>query len=140
MIVLDTNIISEMMKKAPSLRVVSWLDNQDVTQLFVSTITISEISYGIASLPKGKRKHAIEVAFHKVIQEAFKYRVLSFDEPAASIYGEIMGHRKTLGRPMSILDGQIAAIAISQNATLATRNIRDFSGCDLELINPFDAP
>lgn len=139
MIVLDTNIISELMKKKPSNQVVSWVDQQIVTELFLSTITIAEISYGLNILPKGIQRDRLEDAFNKAINSAFKHRILSFNEQAAHIYGEIMGHRKRKGRPLSILDGQIAAIALAHEATLATRNVRDFTGCGLDLINPFDS-
>lgn len=138
MILLDTNIISEMMKKNPTNKVITWIDRQEVTELFISTITIAEIAYGINALPKGVRRRSIEEAFFKTIDGAFKHRILSFDEAAAHIYGKIMGMRKSLGKPLSVLDGQIAAIALTQEATVATRNIRDFSDCELSLINPFE--
>ncbi|MBY0545376.1 MAG: type II toxin-antitoxin system VapC family toxin [Gammaproteobacteria bacterium] len=137
MIILDTNVISEMMKSEPSIKVLDWLDRQEITQLFVTTITIAEISYGLDVLPKGKRKTALEVAFHTTLLEAFNYRILSFDEIAAHQYGKIMGQRKKTGHPLSILDGQICAIASAHDAAIATRNIRDFVDCDVELINPF---
>jgi len=137
MILLDTNIISEMMKKSPSVRVAGWLDQQEVTHLFVTAITIAEISYGISVLAKGKRRLALEEAFDMVMRECFKHRILSFDEASAHLYGGLMGHRKKLGRPLSVLDGQIAAIALVHKATVATRNIRDFANCNLELIDPF---
>jgi len=138
MIVLDTNIISEMMKETPSTKVLAWIDQQEVTQLFLTTITVAEISYGIQALPKGNRRRRIEDAFNKAITVAFKHRLLFFDEPAAHQYGKIMGCRKELGRPLSILDGQIAAIALAQGAIVATRNIRDLADCGLDLINPFE--
>lgn len=138
MIVLDTNIISELMKKSAAIKVMTWIDRQEPTQLFVTTITIAEISYGISILPEGNRKHSLEEAFNKAIKNAFKHRILSFDESAAHMYGKVMGHRKKLGRPLSILDGQIAAIASAHGAAVATRNIRDFANCELDLINPFD--
>ena len=137
MILLDTNIISEMMKNTPDANVIQWLDTQEVTELFITSITIAELSYGINSLPVGNRKQSLETAFTNTVKEAFKHRILFFSDSAALFYGKIMSHRKKLGRPLSILDGQIAAIALSQTATLATRNIRDFSDCDLDLINPF---
>ncbi len=138
MILLDTNIISEMMKKSPSKNVVKWIDEQEVTHLFVSAITIAEISYGISVLPKGSRRHLIENAFNKTMQESFKHRILFFDEASAYRYGKLMGHRKELGRPLSILDGQIAAIAFVHGAVVATRNVRDFVHCDLDLVDPFE--
>lgn len=137
MIVIDTNIISELMKPTPMPSVIDWIDSQDTADIFITTITIAEISYGITVLPEGNRKINLEDAFSKTLNEAFKHRVLSFDEAAAHCYGNLMGHRKLLGRPMSIPDGQIAAIAISHHFSLATRNVRDFANCELEIINPF---
>ena len=137
MILLDTNIVSEMMKVSPSEKVVIWLDSQEVSQLFISTVTIAEIAYGINALPEGVKRSSIEKAFFKTIENGFKHRVLPFGEAAAHAYGKLMGERKSLGRPMSILDGQIAAIALSEDAIVATRNTRDFLDCELELVNPF---
>jgi predicted nucleic acid-binding protein len=137
MIILDTNVISELMKVSPDNKVIKWIDNQEITELFITTITIAEIEYGLNILPAGNRKSTLEDAFNKSIKQAFKYRVYPFDENSAKFYGEIMGKRKTLGKPMSVLDGQIASVVRAQGAILATRNICDFSHCDIELINPF---
>ncbi len=137
MIVLDTNIISELMKSAPSVAVMEWLDQQNSVELFVTTVTIAEISYGIDVLPKGIRRSSFEKAFHRALEEAFKGRILHFDEGSALLYGKIMGDRRRLGKPLSIPDGQIIAIARFHGAAVATRNICDFSDCGLDLINPF---
>ncbi|MDF2939383.1 MAG: vapC 1 [Gammaproteobacteria bacterium] len=116
---------------------VNWLNKQESKHLFISAITIAEISYGINALPEGRRRNLIEDSFHKVIAIAFKHRVISFDDAAALIYGKIMARRKSVGRPIGVPDGQIAAIAYSQGFILATRNTRDFVDCGLELVNPF---
>lgn len=137
MILLDTNIISEMMKNKPSAKVMAWIDGQEITQLFIATIIVAEISYGINALPNGNRREFLIKAFDSALNDAFKHRILPFDELAAHKYGKIMSHRKKIGRPFAVIDGQIAAIALSQGAALATRNTRDFSDCDLELIDPF---
>ena len=137
MIILDTNIISEMMKTSPFSKVIHWIDRQEATELFITTISITEITYGINVLPKGNRRRSLEDAFNKTIREAFEHRIFFFDEPAAHLYGKLMSHRKKLGKPLSILDGQIAAIALANEASIATRNIRDFANCKLDLINPF---
>ena len=136
MIVLDTNVISELMKQVPSSSVVAWINQQQ--ELVISAITIAEISYGLQALPVGVRRTALELAFEQAINEAFKHRVVSFDKSAAYVYAEMMNHKKQLGQPMSLFDGQIAAIALSKKASLATRNIKDFQHCGLTLINPFD--
>ncbi len=132
------NIISEMMKASPSSHVTHWLNSHDAASpLYLTTITIAEISYGIHILPKGKKRQQLEAAFDQAIATAFYQRILKFDEPAAPIYGKLMAKHKELGRPMSIADAQIAAIAYSQDLKLATRNIKDFKNCDLTLIDPF---
>ena len=138
MILLDTNIISEMMRTSPSTNVIKWINHQEATQLFLTSITIAEITYGICALPTGNRREQLENAFNQATEEAFKHRILSFDEAAGHCYGKLMAKRKELGRPMSILDGQIAAIAIAKSMNLATRNLRDFFDCGLNLINPFE--
>jgi len=138
MIILDTNIMSELMKAIPDQHVTTWLDQQDPMTLFSTSITIAEILYGIAVLPTGKRKDYLERAFDNMLTDAFKYRILTFDDPAAHIYGPLMGERKKSGHPLSILDGQIAAIAKANQMSLATRNTRDFIDGELNLINPFE--
>jgi len=138
MILLDTNIISEMMKAAPSVQVLKWMNQQKSVQLAISTITIAEIEYGINVLPDGKRRRYLEKAFSQTVNESFKHRIFSFDESAAVLYGKWMGKRKNSGRPASLLDGQIAAVALANKMTLATRNIRDFENSGLKLVNPFE--
>lgn len=138
MIILDTNVISELMKQEPSKGVIEWLDAHSSAGFYVTSITLAEIEYGLQVLPLSQKRRALERAFHESIQEAFKDRVLDFDGRAALEYGALMAHRKRLGKPLSLLDGQIAAIVLRENATLATRNIRDFIHCKIELMNPFE--
>ncbi len=138
MIILDTNIISEMMKPNPSTKVVAWMDQQASMQLFMTTITIAEIVYGLHALPHGNRKQWLEQAFHNAALEAFKNRILSFEERAAFQYGKMMSLRKAEGRPMSVPDGQIAAITSVHRFAIATRNVNDFLNCGIEVINPFE--
>ena len=138
MIILDTNVVSEFMTSPPASQALNWLNAQDVTSLYLTTITIAEIGYGLWAMPDGKRRRLLNERFEQFIEAAFKQRVLSFDERAARIYGEIMCQRKEIGRPMSNLDEQIAAIARSRGCGVATRNIKDFENCQIELINPFD--
>lgn len=138
MIILDTNIIAELMRPAPAKTVMTWVDQQESGQLFITTITIAEICYGLNALPLSNRRSSLESNFHQTIVEAFKHRVLAFDESAAHLYGQIMASRKSVSKPMSILDGQIAAIAHAHVMSVATRNIRDFVDCGLNLIDPFN--
>jgi len=138
MIILDTNIVSEFMTSPPNGLVLKWLNNQDVSRLHLTTITIAEINYGLSIMPEGNRKELLEERFNIFIESAFEQRILSFNESAARFYGELLANRRHLGRPMSSFDGQIASIARAHNFTVATRNIKDFVDCGLELINPFD--
>lgn len=137
MIIIDTNIISELMKANPASSVIAWIDRQETTQLYITTITLAEITYGLYALPQGNRRNSLEETFHKAIMEAFAHRILVFDQPAAFLYGKIMSQRKQLGRPLGVPDGQICAIASHHAATVATRNTRDFLDCGIELVNPF---
>ena len=137
MILVDTNVVSEVMKVAPSETVVTWLNNQTSSSLFISTITIGEIEYGLRILPAGKRRMRLKERFERFISLAFAQRVLPYDETAARTYGDIMGFRKEIGHPMSIPDGQIAAIAKINGLTISTRNTSDFEDCGIELVDPF---
>ena len=135
---LDTNIVSEVMRSAPSPTVLAWLNDQDASALFVSTVTIAEIEYGLRMLPDGRRRRGLRNRFEQFLVRAFAGRIRDFDQPAARSYGDIMGNRKEIGRPMSVPDGQIAAIACSRGLTVATRNVADFEDCGLTLVNPFE--
>lgn len=138
MILLDTNVVSEVMRRKPSNNVLSWLNQHSDGNLLLSSITIAEICYGLRILPIGQRRQLLETRFEQFIIEGFFGRIISFDESAARAYAEIMGTRKKKGRPMSLPDGQIAAIAQVNQFTLATRNTTDFEDCGIQLINPFD--
>jgi len=139
MMLQDTNILSEMMRPCPDASVISWLNWQDSQTLFVCSISIAEICYGLYILPTGKRKQQLKHRFDQFISQAFQFNLLDFDQHAASIYGDIMGESKLTGHPMSIPDGQIAAIARMKGFTLITRNIKDFQYTGVPLINPFEA-
>jgi toxin FitB len=137
MILLDTNIVSEMMKPLPNTKVVDWLNRQDSSALYLSTPTVAEVWFGIAALPVGKRRRALDTGFARLTAEEFEGRIWTFDTEAAAAYGRIMAKRRAKGRPLSVMDGQIAAIAKARNATVATRNVRDFAGCGVKVANPF---
>jgi predicted nucleic acid-binding protein len=137
MILVDTNVVSEVMKVAPSETVVTWLNNQNSSSLFISIITIGEIEYGLRILPAGKRRIWPKERFERFISLAFAQRVLPYDETAARTYGDIMGFRREIGHPMSIPDGQIAAIAKVNGLTICTRNTSDFEDCGIKLVDPF---
>lgn len=137
MIIIDTNIVSEFMTSPPASNVLEWLNSQDTTALYLTTISIAEISFGLRAMAKGKRQQLLEDRFDQFITAAFESRILSFNEKAARIYGEIKAYRKQIGRPLADLDGQIAAIARANLYQVATRNIKDFEDCGIALINPF---
>ena len=137
MIVFDTNVISEFMKDNPNQMVLDWFDAQSTNDLFVTTVTEAEILTGIALLPDGRRKNNLLEFADNIFTSLFIGRILVFDSNAANIYAEIFAQRYAAGRPISQADCQIAAIARSHEAAVATRNITDFEGIDVELINPW---
>ncbi|WP_066793565.1 type II toxin-antitoxin system VapC family toxin [Sphingomonas soli] len=137
MIVLDTNVLSEALRPAPDARVMHWLGGQAPAALFVTAVTQSEILYGIAILDPGRRRDELQAAATAMFAEDFAGRILGFDPEAAPQFAGIAAERRRLGRPISQFDAQIAAIARSRGASLATRNLRDFEGCGIELIDPW---
>jgi predicted nucleic acid-binding protein len=139
MILLDRNVVSEVMKTRPAEAVLAWLNGQDSEKLYISAIAIGEIAYGLRILPDDQRRSGLQERFERFVALAFYQRVLAYDESAARIYGELMGDRKELGLPMSVPDGQIAAIARLNHLAVATRNTLDFEHCGIEVLNPFEA-
>lgn len=137
MIILDTNVLSEAVRPQPSRAVVRWLSAQPVAQLFTTTISEGEILYGVALLPKGRRRKALEQATRQMFADDFADRVLSFDSAAAREFAAVAAARRQQGRPITALDAQIAAIARSHGAALATRNVADFVGCSIEIVDPW---
>jgi predicted nucleic acid-binding protein len=137
MILLDTNVVSELMKSFPEPRVLSWIDATPTTALFVSAVTQAEILYGIALLPAGKRRDRLAGAARAAFDAYFRSRILSFDSGAAEAFARLAADRRQAGRPISQADAQIAAIACSRGATLATRNISDFEECGVDVVNPW---
>ncbi len=138
MIVLDTNVLSELMKGEPAKDVFSWVASQPAGSLFTTTITEAEIYYGLALLPSGKRRTFFEQAVTAMFQEDFSERVLPFDSSAAQAYAIIAANRRRTGRPISQFDAQIGSIALSRGAAIATRNATDFDDCGIEVINPWN--
>ena len=137
MILLDTNVISELMRPTPDEAVIVWLDEQFSNQLFIPSIVKAEIEMGIAILDNGKRKQAILQAA-ELIFTSFSNRCLPFDSNTTNHYAEIIALTKKQGRPITVEDAQIAAIAIQHSALLATRNTTDFDSLEkLKLINPW---
>lgn len=137
MIIVDTNVVSELIKVAPDVSVEQWAGGRRTTELHTTSITVAEIRYGIERLPAGRRRTALEVAAIEVFRD-FGDRVLPFDRAAATPYASIVAGRERAGSPIHISDAQIAAICRVHGASLATRNIRDFRGAGIELINPWE--
>jgi predicted nucleic acid-binding protein len=139
MILLDTNILSELMRPTPEAAVEQWLAGQPAASVFISAITEAELRYGLALMPPGKRRSALAVEIENMLGEDFSGRILPFDSPAAVAFAEIAAKRRQAGRPISQADAQIAAIAWSRGAAFATRNVPDFEGCGVEIINPWSS-
>jgi len=138
-IVLDTNVVSELMKLAPADTVARWIADQPAATLYTTSITQAEILHGIVLLPSGKRRGSLEAAAEAMFDEDFGGRVLPFGSEAARVYAQIAAQRRRSGRPISHFDAQIAAIARSARAPIATRNVRDFDGCGIKVLNPWGA-
>jgi toxin FitB len=137
-IVLDTNVLSELMKPQGLITVKSWVGAQSRENLYITSITKAEILYGIAILPEGKRSRMLRESAQAMFREDFAQQMLNFDEQAASCFAEIAAHRQKIGRPLAQADGQIAAICLANNATIATRNVDDFLNCQIEIVNPWN--
>ncbi|POR40452.1 type II toxin-antitoxin system VapC family toxin [Methylobacterium sp. V23] len=137
MIVLDTNVISELMRMAPDPRVLAWLVRQPMAGLFTTTLTQAEIFYGLRLLPEGRRREELMAAARPIFEIEMAGRILSFDSDAALAYPEIAAHRRQMGQPVAQIDGQIAAITRSRGAQLATRNVRDFLACGIVVVDPW---
>jgi predicted nucleic acid-binding protein len=137
MIILDTNIISELMRAEPEPLVVHWIDAQPLRQLATTAINIAEIRRGLARLPLGRRRRNLEIKFDGFAARAFAGRVFDFDTTAADAYGDVVVARERIGRPLDGFDGLIAAIARSRGATIATRNVGDFDECGIAVTNPW---
>lgn len=140
MIILDTNVLSELMRPKPAARVAAWIAQQPLADLFTTAITEAEIFYGIELLAKGKRREALLAAAEGMFTEDFAGRVLAFESDAARHFAKIAAHRRVLGRPISNADAQIAAIARAHSAALATGNGPDFTDCTITVIDPWRAP
>jgi predicted nucleic acid-binding protein len=137
MIILDTNVLSETLRPAPSTRVLEWMRSEPASALFTTAITESEMLYGVALLPEGARRQSLKSVVDLIFTTDLTGRVLPFDRAAAREFADIAASRRRAGRPISEADARIAAIARSRGAALATRNVGDFAGCQLQLIDPW---
>jgi hypothetical protein len=136
-ILLDTNVLSAVMRREPEPRVVRWLDSQPPESIWTTSITVFEVRLGLELLAAGRRRRLLEEAFAEALEEDFEGRVAVFDEPAAHAAARIAAERRGAGRPVDFRDVQIAGIAKARKATLATRNVRHFEDLGLHLVDPW---
>jgi toxin FitB len=138
MIILDTNVVSEPLKPVPTQAVLDWLDRQAPETLYLTAVSLAELLAGIEALPKGRRRLELEQALTRQIMPLFEGRIMSFDVRAAEAFCKVRAGAQAVGNTIGFGDGAIAAIAAAQGFALATRNVRDFRGTGVELINPWD--
>lgn len=139
MIVLDTNVLSELIRPAPHERVVAWVDARDASELAITALTAAELRAGAALLPDGARKRGLGQAIELMLSETFAGFVLAFDADSSAHYAEVVAARSRAGRPISAFDAQIAAVCRQHDATLATRNTADFAETGVALVDPWAA-
>ena len=137
MFVLDTSVVSELMRERPNPDVLAWLDNQLTDNLSVTAVTEAEIRTGIAIMPEGERQSGLANAAERLFGVFFAERILPFDSDAAKAYAGLDAERRAAGRPISQADCQIAAIALSRGTSVVTRDVGDFDGCGVDVINPW---
>ena len=140
MIVLDTNVLSALMRKSPEAAVVAWLDRQPAKSVWITSITLFEARLGLALLPSGRRRQTLEAAFGRLLVEDLENRVLDFDSASAIEAALLAAARQRNGRPVDMRDTQIAGIVIARRATLATRNVRHFADLKVSIVDPWAAP
>jgi toxin FitB len=138
-IVLDTNIVSELMRQAPEPDVVRWIDSFSAAEIFLTAVTAAELMYGVARLPNGRRRRELHAKVEGLLAEDFRDKILPFDARSAINYADIVAARERTGRQISMADGQIAAICRNWKAGLATRNVSDFTDTGIRTINPWDS-
>ena len=139
MIILDTNVVSELIRAAPDPGVRAWVNSRASTQVATTAITAAELHYGVARLPVGRRRQQLSVAVSALLNDALRGRILPFDERAARQYADVITGRERAGRPIGVPDAQIAAICRELGAVLATRNAKDFEKTGVELVDPWQA-
>jgi predicted nucleic acid-binding protein len=139
MMVLDTNVVSELMRPVPEPKVLAWIDRQNSEQLYLTSTIAAELLHGVARLPTGIRKRNMAKELALFLDQDFANRVFPFDLSSAHNYSELLSMRETIGKPMAALDAQIAAVCIQHGATLVTRNQKHFQDLGLELIDPWQA-
>ena len=138
MVVLDTNVVSELMHPAGDPAIASWVAERPTSSLFLTAVTEAELRFGLAIMPVGKRRDGLTAGLERMLRTGFANRVLPFDSGAARAYAGIAAARRRMGRPISQADGQITAIARFRGMAVATRNIRDFEDTGIDVIDPWE--
>ncbi len=138
MIILDTNVVSELMRTSPEARVLRWFSSQTAEDLHMTAVTMAEILYGIELIAAARRREVVRAGAEKMFEEVFADRILAFEDRAARVFSQIASSRRRQGKPISEADAQIAAITRVHGATLATRNPFVFEGCGVRLMNPWE--
>ena len=138
MILLDTNVVSELMRPIPHPAVAAYFRAQNLDELFLSAVCEGEIRYGIARLPTGRRRDDLAAAFRAFLDQGFRARVIAYDSACAAGYAAMRVARETVGRPVKIPDLQIAGTALAYRAAVATRNVADFEDCGIVVVNPWE--
>lgn len=136
-VLLDTNVVSELLRPSPNPTVEGWVAGRQAADLYFSAVGEAELRYGVALLPAGRRRDALAMAVEAILREDFEDRLLPFDSQAAREYADIAASRRTAGRPIAPADCQIAAIARSRDLSVATRHVRDFADMEIELVDPW---
>jgi predicted nucleic acid-binding protein len=136
-IILDTNVLSALMRTAPEAQIVRWLDHQPAESIWITAVTLFETRLGLALLPRGRRRQLLELAFDRLLQEDLENRLLDFDSVAATEAAALAAARQRAGRTVDMRDTQIAGIALARRATLATRNVRHFQELSVNVIDPW---
>jgi predicted nucleic acid-binding protein len=137
MIILDTNVLSTLMRKQPDPAVVDWVDRQPAESVWITSITLFETRLGLALLPAGRRRQSLQAAFAQLLEEDLENRVLDFDSAAATQAAALAADRQRAGRPVDIRDTQIAGIALARRATIATRDVRHFADLKVPVVDPW---
>jgi len=137
LIILDTNVVSELIRAAPDPGVQAWVNSRPSTQVATTAVTAAELHYGVARLPAGQRRQQLAVAVSALLNDALRSRIMPFDERAARRYADVVTGREQAGRPIQVADAQIAAICRELGAVLATRNVKDFAETGIDLVNPW---
>ena len=139
MIILDTNVLSALMRRTPDPEVVAWLDDQPRSSIWISTISVLEIRYGLQILPVGRRRSLLTQAFETVLLDKIEQRIAPFDTAAALQAGDLTASRHRKGRPGDLRDTMLAGIVVAHHATLATGNTRHFEDLPVKVVNPWGA-